>query len=293
MTPSPASSTRRILVAANIKHQEVAKLLPQLKIELQKRSAEMTLLCEEYDPELLPKDTDLIAVLGGDGYMMNVIRDLGYPQCPLYGVNYGRVGFLMNPRQTPGELAGQLTSGEFSRESYPVLEAELRFSDGTMTSERAFNDFVLERASGQTVHLLCYIDGVLLNRYSGDGLIVATPGGSTAYSLAAGGPVVHNSVDGMIVTPLYAHRPVQFHSLKFSILLPLSSKVRIVGEDLAKRPVRCVADGRLTDHVAEVNIAYTGLRVNLLRTCEYNYIETLVRKIIGRRPSDAEEAGAQ
>ncbi len=65
MTPSPASSTRRILVAANIKHQEVAKLLPQLKIELQKRSAEMTLLCEEYDPELLPKDTDLIAVLGG------------------------------------------------------------------------------------------------------------------------------------------------------------------------------------------------------------------------------------
>ncbi len=222
-----------------------------------------------------------ILAFGGDGFMMTLIRGLGYPSTPIYGVNHGRVGFLMNPQRSVAELAEHLRRDDLPLTSFPVLEAGIVLNSGLKQTERAFNDVVLERASGQTVQLELFIDGVLLNRYSGDGLIVATPGGSTAYSLAAGGPVVHHSVSSMTVTPLCPHRPVQFHSLQFPLLLALDSTIRIVNGDLEKRPVRCVCDGRSVEDAREVTIRFSGLRVNLLREPGYNFVETLVSKIIG------------
>ena len=87
----------------------------------------------------------------------------------------------------------------------------------------------------------------------------------------------------MIVTPLCPHRPVQFHSLQFSTLLGLESRVRIVNSDAEKRPVRCVCDGRSVEGVSEVNIEHRGLRIQLLRGPGYDFVKTLVRKVIGRR----------
>jgi NAD+ kinase len=188
----------------------------------------------------------------------------------------------MNPRLPPGELAKLLVDGPMIEQTFPVLQARVTLASGEVVVERAVNDFVLERASGQTVHLRTYIDGVLLNRYSGDGLVIATPGGSTAYSLAAGGPVVHQAVPGMLVTPLYAHRPVQFHSLQFPILLPLSSAVRVEAEDQPKRPVRLVADGSTREGLVAIEIRDSGRPVRLLRPADYGFIDTLVSKIIGR-----------
>lgn len=226
---------------------------------------------------------DRVLVLGGDGFMMSVIHRLGYPTTPFFGINYGRVGFLMNAPMPPEALVDQLESPELREATYPILEALLVKEDGQEVRRRAFNDVVIERASGQTAQLDLYIDDVLLNSYSGDGLIVATPGGSTAYSLAAGGPVVHHSVDSMLVTPLCPHRPVQFHSLPFPLVLSLGSKVRIANLDSKKRPLRCVFDGRSVEGVREISISHEGSRVKLLRSSEYEFIDTLVRKVIGRR----------
>ena len=230
---------------------------------------------------------ELVVVLGGDGALMQVVRALGYPRVPFYGVNYGQVGFLMNTQRPPAELAELLSGGEpLSTISYPILEAHQTLASGEQRHDRAFNDFVFERASGHTVHLQIHIDGVLLNRYSGDGLIVATPGGSSAYSLAAGGPVVHDAVEGMIITPLYPHRPVQFHSLQFPVLLPLKSQIRVVADRTDKRPVRFVADGVTLGPVAEVEIAHKNVRVDVLREARYHFIDSLVQRIIGRQPVD-------
>ncbi len=280
---------RRVLIAADLAQPEVGEFLPQLERACEARAlGAATWICfaagdgpAQPPPPL--EGTDVVVVIGGDGTLMHTIRSLAYPRVPFYGVNYGQVGFLMNPRMEAPVLVSLLAGAPLSVVAYPVLEADLTLEDGTTRHELAFNDFVLERASGQTVHLQVHIDGVLLNRYSGDGLVVATPGGSGAYSLAAGGPMVHDAVECMIVTPLYPHRPVQFHSLQFPILLPLASRIRIVAESLAKRPVRFVADGRSVESVAEVSLAHSGLRVNLLREPHYNFVEALVRKIIGLR----------
>ncbi|MFN0057564.1 MAG: NAD(+)/NADH kinase [Planctomycetota bacterium] len=283
----------RVLLLANRHHPRVSAIVQELERELTQHGIQLRVVVE---PELKPletrgaplADTDLVLVLGGDGFMMSMIRALGYTSTPFYGVNYGRVGFLMNPQLPAAELASALRTRPLQSVGYNVLEAVLTLDNGTVLNELAFNDVVLERGSGQTVHLMTYVDDVLLNRYSGDGLIVATAGGSTAYSLAAGGPVIHQSVESMLLTPLCPHRPVQFHSLQFSLVLSLESRVRIVTVNRRKRPVRCVCDGRAVERVSEANIRNSGLRVNLLRAPGHNFVDTLVRKVIGISPSSNE-----
>lgn len=289
MTPPFSLRVRRVLLGANSRHDIVLQMVPQLEEALRQRGVEVIVWRDE-DPAHALADVDVVLALGGDGYLMNLIRDLDYPEVPIFGVNYGRVGFLMNPILSPEALAEKLASGEFLAIPYPVLKMRLRFEQAEEQVAYAFNDFVLERASGQTVHLRVYIDDTLLNHYSGDGLIVATPGGSTAYSLAAGGPVVHTGVPGIIVTPLNPHRPVQFHSLQFSVLLPLDSQVHVIADYRDKRPVRCTADGReFAGALKEMLLEDSGKRITLLRNRDYRFIDTVLRKIIGKSERNGEE----
>ena len=235
--------------------------------------------------ELPQVDEDLIIVVGGDGSLMSLLRELDHPPIPCYGVNFGRVGFLMNPKQEPAALVSTLLGGRFVEQRLPVIEATWKSTDGTQGQAAGINDIVLERDSGQTVHLGVYIDEVFLNAYSGDGLVMATAAGSTAYSLAAGGPVVHPRVEGLVVTPLNAHRPVQFHSLQFPVVLPLDTTIRIFGEGGDKRPIRVVVDGESYTNIDELLVKARGDSVRLLRPLGHQYIQSLLSRIIGERSS--------
>ena len=226
-------------------------------------------------------EQDLIIVIGGDGSLMSLLRVLDHPPVPIYGVNFGRVGFLMNPRQDPNSLVDTLLGGDFVEQQLPVLSARWIKPGGEAGKAAGINDVVLERDSGQTVHLGLYIDEVLLNAYSGDGLVISTAAGSTAYSLAAGGPVIHPDVDGIVVTPLNAHRPVQFHSLQFPLIVPLGAKIRVVGEGCEKRPIRVVVDGESFSEIEELSVSARGDFVHLLRPRGYQYIQRIVSQIIG------------
>ena len=97
----------------------------------------------------------------------------------------------------------------------------------------------------------------------------------------------------MLITPLYAHRPVQFHSLQFPILLPLSSRIRVEAEDLQKRPIRWVADGATIEGVQTIEIHDSGRPVRLLRPADYGFIDTVVNKIIGRHSASLRGATNQ
>ena len=232
------------------------------------------------------KDVDLIILAGGDGALMSLLRVLDKNQIPVYGINFGRVGFLMNPARDPVELVDQILLGKCVEQQLPVLEASWRTTDGDSGQASGVNDVVLERASGQTVHLDVFIDDVRLNAYSGDGMVVATPAGSTAYSLAAGGPVIHPEVFGILMTPLNAHRPVQFHSLQFPVVLPLETEIRLVGKGLEKRPIRVVVDGETHLDIEELRIRARGDFVKLLRLEGYQYVKGLVSRIIGEFDRD-------
>jgi len=223
----------------------------------------------------------LLVLLGGDGFLMESVRILGYPATPIFGINFGSVGFLMNRRASVEGLAAVLREGALQIEDHPVLEAQVRLSSGREDVCRAVNDLVMERMGGQGARLRVSIGGILLNEFSGDGVIVSTSTGSTAYNLAAGGPVVHPRVSAMILTPLYPHRAAPFHSLQFPVVLPLDSCIEINGMETAKRPVRLLADGHALDGIDRVVVRDSGLRLRLLRMPSHEFVSTLSRKFIG------------
>ncbi len=266
----------RVLVAADRRNARCAAAA----VDLQARLRKVGFTTVAAPDAGAATEGDLLVVVGGDGCLMHTLASLGYPPIAVFGINFGQVGFLMNRPDSATDIAKILRDGRFQETELPVLSARVTDARGER-EVLAINDFVLERVAGQTARLDVFIEGVLLNRYSGDGLIVATGTGSTAYTLAAGGPAVHPDVHAMIVTPVNPHRPVQFHSLQFPLVLPLAAHLEIRVADRAVRPTRLIADGTQAGEPESALIRWSGRKVRLLRTKDFSYVNALVQKVIG------------
>jgi NAD+ kinase len=156
---------------------------------------------------------DLLVVLGGDGTILSAAR-LAAGRVPILGVNMGGLGFLTEVplSDLPGALSAAL-DGEMSVEDRAMLQAEITGSERLRIRRIAFNDMVVAKTGvARVIRIATWVNGQDLASYPADGVIVATPTGSTAYSLSAGGPIVHPQVDVLVVTPICPHtftaRPV-------------------------------------------------------------------------------------
>lgn len=164
--------------------------------------------------EEVPRGAALVIVLGGDGTLLSAARAIGPLETPIFAVNLGGLGFLT--AITVDEIYAQLERalhGDFRIERRRMLHAELWRAGACLDSFDALNDVVLTKFQiARMIDLEMQIDGHFVCVYRADGLIVATPTGSTAYSLSAGGPIVFPSVPGVIITPICPHtltnRPV-------------------------------------------------------------------------------------
>jgi len=187
----------------------------------------------------LPEDCDLVVSLGGDGTMLRAVGMALGLKIPVMGVNLGRLGYLtpVEPRALRDEL-GRFLAGQVVQTERSVIEAELP-PKGEASSRLAFslNEVVLERVEpGHTIRVLLGIDGRPFVSLAADGVIVATPTGSSAYNFSAHGPVVSPELDVMVVTPVCPH-----NLFDRSLVLPGLSEVSL--ELLAEREARVVVDG--------------------------------------------------
>lgn len=150
---------------------------------------------------------DLIVVLGGDGMMMRSARM--FPDVPLLGINFGHVGFLtMVERNDWRDALEHVLAGDYRVQRGPTLTAELLRDGDTIEKGLVINDAVI-RAGPQMIEVEVYINGHFVNIYPGDGMIVSTPQGSTAYCMSAGGPILTHGVRGFAVIPLNPHSPIR------------------------------------------------------------------------------------
>ncbi len=160
-------------------------------------------------------DLDLLVTLGGDGTLLRGARELGPRETPILGVNVGRLGFLttVSPDRLPAALKA-ISAGELTVERRQMLAPAIRSSGGAVRHlHHALNDVVVHKGGvARVVRLNVIIEGEVVGPFSVDGMVVATPTGSTAYSLSAGGPVIVPGVKAMVITPICAHtltvRPV-------------------------------------------------------------------------------------
>ena len=155
----------------------------------------------------LPDKADLIITIGGDGTMLyagQLARNAGVP---ILGINRGRLGFLADV--TPEEMldsVDHVLAGNFSTDERLVLEAKLISPDGSEKSAVALNDVVLQkRETGRMLDFVTRVAGIYVNTHAGDGIIIATPTGSTAYALSCGGPIIEPQLDAVVVVPVAPH----------------------------------------------------------------------------------------
>lgn len=148
-----------------------------------------------------------ILVLGGDGTLLRVARETDAIDIPLFGINLGTVGFLTEGELTNlPELLDRLLLDDFSIEERMMLSGIVKKEDGICYSKGALNDIVISRAGfSRLIGLNVYVDGRLLDTYEADGVVIATPTGSTGYSLSAGGPIVSPNARLMVITPVSPH----------------------------------------------------------------------------------------
>jgi NAD+ kinase len=173
------------------------------------------------DYERIGSSADLAVILGGDGSMLTAARHLAACRVPLVGINQGRLGFMTDIALGKMiESMGQLLAGQFSLEERSMLEAEAMRGGERVVSTRALNDVVVNKgATGRLIEFLVHIDGEFVYDLRSDGLIVATPTGSTAYSLSSNGPILQPKVPGFTLVPICPHtlsnRPVTVSDSSF------------------------------------------------------------------------------
>lgn len=266
----------------------VCAVVPPLIAWLRERKIEVFVDKETHDcigavtamlgRETMAEKVELVVVLGGDGTLLSAARALGSHKVPILAVNLGGLGFLTSVTldqlypMLEQVLAGQHRTGERM-----MLEAEV-FRNGRVAERHAaLNDAVANK--GALARMLDFdvsVDGEQVGRYRADGLIVATPTGSTAYSLAAGGPILHPGLDAFVITPICPHmltnRP---------LVIPDSS---LVGIDFsaAEGPVYLTLDGQIgiqmeaTDRVV---IKKSSSKIALVRPPRKTYFEILRNKL--------------
>lgn len=159
------------------------------------------------DANRIPKDTECILVLGGDGTLIEAARDTAGCGIPLIGINLGTLGFLAEVEVSHLEGAlKQLLSGQVQLEKRMMLKGKVLRNGDCRQSTHALNDIVITRRG--SLHILnfrIYVNGQFLNAYSADGVIVSTPTGSTGYNMSAGGPIVEPKAGLMVITPICPH----------------------------------------------------------------------------------------
>jgi NAD+ kinase len=226
----------------------------------------------------LPGKVDLIVVLGGDGTLLSVARLVDGLDVPILGVNLGGLGFLTaTTLEALFPTLEAVLRGEYTAEERLVLVASLARAGVPVTEQLALNDVVVAKgALGRLIDLEVRADGQPMTAYRADGLIIATPTGSTAYNLSAAGPILFPTMDAVVLTPICSHtltnRP---------IVLPASAQLEVTLLTEAPEVVLSV-DGQPGPPVAAgdvVHVRRAGARIRLIRDPRKSYFEVLRTKL--------------
>ena len=199
---------------------------------------------------------DALVALGGDGLMMRMAHS--FPGVPLLGINFGKVGFLaMVERAQWQDVLSQVIDGDYIVQDGPTLRRVVTRNGQQIGGGWAINDVVV-RSGMQMIDVELYIDGRYVNTYPGDGMIVASPQGSTAYCMAAGGPILTAGVHGFAITPISAHSPI-----RATLVVPEESRIELaVSSD---RDAYLILDGHLSTELQQGDVVTVSLGVRTVQ----------------------------
>ncbi len=286
---APYPKPKTIALIGKFKSTETAETVAQFADELNKRGICVLLeaqtasvgksianveICDFYT---IGERADLAIVIGGDGTMLNVARQLAWQQIPLVGVNQGRLGFMTDiNKNTMIEALNALLAGLFTLEKRLLLQAEIWRDGACFATHLAVNEAVVEKgASARLIEFEVFIEREFVYNLRADGLIVSTPTGSTAYSLSANGAILHPQMAAIALVPLCPHS--------------LTNRPLIIGEHsnieigiVRAQESRIHFDGQKTFDLKEGDLVRVARAENVLRLLHppgYSYFSTLRKKL--------------
>jgi NAD+ kinase len=232
----------------------------------------------QHDIAGLGQRCDLVIVIGGDGTLLNAGRTLVNSNVPVMGVNLGRLGFLVDVAPDDLALLDDMLSGHYIEEERLLVEAHVVAEGRDIRTGTALNDVVIHKwNTPRMIEYEVYIDGRFVNRQRSDGLIVATPTGSTAYAMSAGGPILYPAIEALVVTPICPHtlsnRP---------LVVDANAKLEIFVIDGTPHNAKVTCDGQdelgatLDGHVV---IERKQQALRLIHPANYDYFNLLRAKL--------------
>ncbi len=232
---------------------------------------------EHYD-----KDAILNICIGGDGAFLRAVHRNAFPVIPFVGINTGHLGFFQELQ--PNEIDKFISM--YQAKAYTI--EEICMVDAKVcTKEKCYhltgiNEIVIKGAKSKVIHIEMYIDDNHLQRFSGDGLIVSTPSGSTAYNFSAGGSIVYPSISSLQITPLAPINSSAYRSLPNSIIVSGESTIRIKPELKYENSILVVNDGMefKYDNIEEVQLTMSDKYVNRLTFSKDTYWNNLKTKFL-------------
>lgn len=235
--------------------------------------------------EDLREDTVLIISIGGDGSFLRVARDLGFPDIPFFCVNTGHLGFFAEILPDEKEIdyfVKSFKEYEFAVSILPLLETDISSEDST---ERiyAINEVVVRGNRSRTAHLELFVNGNFMETFSGDGLIISTSTGSTAYNYSAGGSIVDNRLEIMQITPISPISTNAFRSFTSSIILPaFDSEITFRPECKFDQTILIVTDGeeKKYQNITSIKTRQAPKKIKLIRLDDYEFWNRVYMKFL-------------
>lgn len=235
-------------------------------------------------------DCDVVIVVGGDGTLLGAGRDLAASGVPIIGINQGRLGFMVDVRpEQMRETLAEIFAGACVREQRLLLQARLlRQNGGKSEPLLAVNDVVIRnQAAIRMLEFETWLDGEFISQHRADGLVIASPTGSTAYALSGGGPVIHPSMDAITLVPICPHtlsdRPIVVSGRQ-------TVRITLRGDASTVAMFTCDSQTAATLHAGEsFEVCAADARLNLVHPRGYSYFNILRSKLHwGRGPSMSE-----
>lgn len=282
-------SIKKILFTGSLKDQYLSELIVDLSKTLNDENIELYCFSQSNDQIDIPNvktieeqsisDMDLIVSIGGDGTVLQSSKLASNYSVPITGINKGRLGFLtdINP-ELVSEALQEIINGEYQVESRMLLDVKILNDENERFIGHAINDLVINKTkTGRMINVRTSINGKYVNSNEGDGYIVSTPTGSTAYSLSCGGPIINPNSDTFLLVPIAPHtltnRPM---------VIPSGSIIKLEFTEENDDTIEISLDGEIISEISGgdcIMISRSKNTVKFIHPKQYDYYETLRSKL--------------
>lgn len=238
----------------------------------------------DFNFEIDEENPDYIVVLGGDGTMLSAIRKHSNKNVAFIGLNTGHLGFMSNNvLDNVSGILSNLKDGFYKTETLSMLTVHAITKDNKKYSSNAFNEVVVKHTLPSMLSTNITINGNFFNRFTGDGVIISTPIGSTGYAIWSGGSALHGDIKAIQMTPISPNSNAINNPFSNSIIMPEESKIELnILKDFKRKTIISV-DGKLlaNNYISKVKVEISDVKVRLIYMKSYDYFDLYREKILG------------